>query len=180
MIYSDKWVWGAVLQELYSFQLLWHWCLIWCSKSCKDRQSNFSTLHAVQLSWNPNSIYSYFMTQFKSDKWYSLQTLSWTKYTQHRHSVKKQGSVLWNPYGISILLLAPNIFQRMKFFVLLYMVFDRVAVCSVIRLWVIHKFPLWECDFFQIRSTKASKLHWVCYDWYLSILISVWWNCPVF
>lgn len=90
VIYSDKWVWGQMLWELYSFKLLWHWCLIWCSpKNCKDRQSNLGTfLHAVQVSWIPNTIYSYFMSQFNSDKCYWLQTLSWTKYSHSRHFVK--------------------------------------------------------------------------------------------
>lgn len=138
VIYADKRAWGLVLQEPYSFKLLWHWCLVRCSpKNWKDRQSNLrALLHAVQLSWNPNSIYSYFMSQLKSDKCYPLQTLSWTKYTQCRCSAENRAQFCEILTGISTLLLAPDIFQQIKFFVLLYVVFGRLAVCSVIWLWV--------------------------------------------
>lgn len=81
---------GLVLREPYSFKLLWHRRLARCSpKHREERRSNLSVrLHAVRLPWNSNSIYSRFMRQFHSDKYYPLQTLSWTMYTQCRHSIK--------------------------------------------------------------------------------------------
>lgn len=90
VIYSDKWVWGLVLPEPYSFKLLWHWCLVWCSpKNCEDRQSNLSTfLHAGQLSWNPNSIYSCFVSLLKPDV---------TCYEHFLEPSTLSADILWKP-----------------------------------------------------------------------------------
>lgn len=90
-------------------------------RSYNDRQSNLGTfLHAVQVSWIPNTIYSYFMSQFNSDKCYWLQTLSWTKYSQCMRFVKIKSQC----ENISVLLyflllLLPSVLQLMKFFTLL-------------------------------------------------------------
>lgn len=174
VIYSDKWVWGLVLQEPYSFKLLWHWCLVWCSpKSCEDRQNNLSPLlHAVRLSWNSNTIYSSFMSLFKPDRYYLLHTLSWTRYTQCRHSAKTRAQLC------KILTLSPCCFWHPMFFSKcnssclfkwpLIALLDMLCHTTVIYPKI--SFSRMGC-FFQISTIKTSKVHWICYDWYLSILI---------
>jgi len=95
----------------------------------------------------------------------------WTKYTQCRHSVKTRAQLC------EILTVSPYCFWHPTFFskwnslcFFLWALIDLLYVLSYG-----FKLPinfLWEWGFFQISSIKGSKLYWICYDWYLSILIS--------
>lgn len=98
------------------------------------------------------------MSHFRADKCYLLQTLSRTKHTQCRHSGNNR-AWFWEIHTIPpYCFWHPTFFQLIKFFMLLYMAFYRLAVYSVIWLWVTHRLPLWEWLFFQINSIKTSKL----------------------
>lgn len=99
------------------------------------RTDNLSTLlHAVQLSQNPNSIFSCFMGQLKPDRCYLLMSSFLNPVYSVQTFCENQGPAVQNPYSISMLLLTCSAFQQIKFFMLLYMAFDRLAICSVIWL----------------------------------------------
>lgn len=145
-------------------------------KIYKDRQSNLGTfLHAVQVSWIPNTIYSYIMSQFNSDKCYWLQTLSWTKYSQCRRFVKIKSHceiisvLLYFPTASATQCFAANEILHTSFRWSLLNLLYVLSYGFELSIYSLSQ----NVGFFSVQFHQNSKLRWICNDWCLSILISV-------